>query len=147
MTRTLVSWIDGKLVEPRATDAAFDLVSPIDGKLLCRIVETDQSTVDLAVKSAHAAYMKHRRSTIAQRVAWMEALAKAFEQDSARISQMIVDTIGKPRKAANFEALRVGAFLRNTIAELLAGRACMHGKCAFPRLLRNGESPWTARME
>ena len=35
MTRTLVSWIDGKLVEPRATDAAFDLVSPIDGKLLC----------------------------------------------------------------------------------------------------------------
>jgi len=122
MTRTLVSWIDGKLVEPRATDAAFDLVSPIDGKLLCRIVETDQSTVDLAVKSAHAAYMKHRRSTIAQRVAWMEALAKAFEQDSARISQMIVDTIGKPRKAANFEASRVGAFLRNTIAELLAGR-------------------------
>jgi acyl-CoA reductase-like NAD-dependent aldehyde dehydrogenase len=66
--------------------------------------------------------MKHRRSTIAQRVAWMEALAKAFEQDSGRIAQMIVDTIGKPRKAANFEASRVGAFLRNTIAELLAGR-------------------------
>ena len=28
MTRTLVSWIDGKLVEPQSTDAAFDLVSP-----------------------------------------------------------------------------------------------------------------------
>ena len=37
------------------------------------------------------------------------ALAKAFEQDSARISQMIVDTIGKPRKAANFEASRANA--------------------------------------
>ena len=122
MTRTLASWIDGKPVELQSTDAAFDLVSPIDGKLLYRIVETDKSTVDLAVNSAHAAYMKHRRSTIAQRVAWMEALAKAFEQDSGRISQMIVDTIGKPRKAANFEASRVGAFLRNTIAELLAGR-------------------------
>jgi gamma-glutamyl phosphate reductase len=35
---------------------------------------------------------------------------------------MIVCAIGKPRKAANFEASRVGAFIRNCIAELLAGR-------------------------
>jgi len=122
MTRTLTSWIDGKAVETQATDAAFDLVSPLTGKTLYRIVETDKSTVDLAVTSAHAAWQKHRRSTIAQRVSWLEALAKAFEQDSVRISGMIVDTIGKPRKAANFEASRVGAFIRNCIAELLAGR-------------------------
>ena len=120
--KTLTSWIDGAPVDARPGDAGFDLVSPIDGSTLCRIVESDRDTVDRAVRSAHAAWRTHRRSSIAQRVAWLEALARVFEQDSARITEMIIDTIGKPRRAANFEASRVGAFIRNCIAELLTGR-------------------------
>ncbi|MBC7780960.1 MAG: aldehyde dehydrogenase family protein [Proteobacteria bacterium] len=122
MTRTLTAWIDGKPVAPKPTDTGFELVSPLDGRTLYRIVESDAATVDQAVTSARAAWQTHRRSTIAQRVAWLEALAKAFEQDAGRITEMIVGTIGKPRRAANFEASRVGAFIRNCIAELLVGR-------------------------
>jgi len=122
MTRTLTSWIDGKRVDTHPSDAGFDLVSPLTGNVLYRIVETDKATVDRAVKRAHAAWKLHRRSTIAQRVAWMEALASAFEKDAARITEMIIGTIGKPRRAANFETSRVGAFIRSCIAELLAGR-------------------------
>jgi acyl-CoA reductase-like NAD-dependent aldehyde dehydrogenase len=120
--RTLTSWIDGRLIEVTGAEDGFDLISPIDGTTLYRIAEADSATVDRAVSSARAAWQTHRRSTIAQRVAWLEALAKAFEQDAARITEMIITTIGKPRRAANFEASRVGAFIRNCIAELLAGR-------------------------
>ncbi len=120
--RTLTSWIDGRTLPATGAEDGFDLVSPIDGHTLYRIVEADQATVDRAVTSARAAWQTHRRSTVAQRVAWLEALARAFEQDAARITEMIVTTIGKPRRAANFEASRVGAFIRNCIAELLAGR-------------------------
>ena len=121
MTKQLTAWIDGKTSEGSA-GAGFDLVSPVDGATLYRIVENDDATIDAAVRSAHRAYLANRRSTIAQRVAWLEALAKAFEQDAARVTDMIVHTIGKPRRAATFEASRVGAFIRNCIAELLTQR-------------------------
>jgi acyl-CoA reductase-like NAD-dependent aldehyde dehydrogenase len=121
MTKQLTAWIDGGRAEG-ADAAGFDLVSPVTGDTLYRIVENDAATIDAAVESAHRAFLANRRSTIAQRVAWLEALAKAFEQDCARITDMIVTTIGKPRRAANFEASRVGAFIRNCIAELLTQR-------------------------
>ena len=121
MTKQLTAWIDGKTSEGSA-GAGFDLVSPVDGATLYRIVENDDATIDAAVRSAHRAYLANRRSTIAQRVAWLEALAKAFEQDAARVTDMIVHTIGTPRRAATFEASRVGAFIRNCIAELLTQR-------------------------
>lgn len=121
MTKQLTAWIDGKRTEG-ADSAGFDLLSPVTGARLYRVVENDDATIDAAVQSAHRAFLAHRKSTIAQRVAWLDALAKAFEQDAVRITDMIVDTIGKPRRAASFEASRVGAFIRNTIAELLTQR-------------------------
>lgn len=121
MSRQLTAWIDGSPWE-RSGPEGFDLVSPLTGQVLYRINENDEATIDAAVQSARQAYLKHRKSTIAQRVGWMEALAKAFEQDAARITEMIIATIGKPRRAANFEASRVGAFMRNCVAELLAQR-------------------------
>src|SRR6476661_8632515 len=121
MAKQLTAWIDGRPHEGSGAPG-FDLVSPISGETLYRIVESDDATIDAAVQSAHRAYLASRRSTIAQRVSWLEALAKAFEQDAARITDMIVRTIGKPRRAANFEASRVGAFIRNCIAELLTQR-------------------------
>jgi acyl-CoA reductase-like NAD-dependent aldehyde dehydrogenase len=121
MGRHMSAWIDGKAVEP-AGGAGFDLVSPLTGGTLYRIIESDDATIGAAVQSARRAYVENRRSTIAQRAAWLEALAKAFEQDAARITDMIVATIGKPRRAASFEASRVGAFMRNCVAELLTQR-------------------------
>jgi acyl-CoA reductase-like NAD-dependent aldehyde dehydrogenase len=121
MNKQLSAWIDGKPHEGGSA-GGFDLVSPVTGDTLYRIVENDDSTINAAVESAHRAFLMHRKSTIAQRVTWLEALARAFEQDAARITDMIVHTIGKPRRAANFEASRVGAFIRNCIAELLTGR-------------------------
>jgi acyl-CoA reductase-like NAD-dependent aldehyde dehydrogenase len=121
MSRQLTAWIDGKPREEAGANG-FDLVSPVTGEKLYRINENDDATIDAAVQSARNAYLLHRKSTVAQRAAWLEALAKAFEQDAARITDMIVDTIGKPRRAASFEASRVGAFMRNCIAELLTQR-------------------------
>jgi acyl-CoA reductase-like NAD-dependent aldehyde dehydrogenase len=121
MPRQLSAWIDGKSVESTG-GAGFDIVSPLTSETLYRIVETDDRTMNAAVQSARRAYLANRRSTIAQRAAWLEALAKAFEQDAALITEMIVTTIGKPRRAASFEASRVGAFMRNCIAELLTQR-------------------------
>ena len=97
MGKHLTAWIDGKRSEGAAS-AGFDLVSPVTGETLYRIVENDDATIDAAVQNAHRAYLAHRRSTITQRVAWLEALAKAFEQDAARIADMIVHTIGKLRR-------------------------------------------------
>ena len=72
MSKQLSAWIDGRPHEG-ASGNGFDLVSPITAETLYRIVENDDATVDAAVQSAHRAFLKHRKSTIAQRVAWLEA--------------------------------------------------------------------------
>ena len=116
----LMPWIGGAA----KFDAPFSaLVCPIDDKVESEIIESDAKVIDAAVRHAHAAFLKHRDATVAQRVAWLNAAADAIDRIESELVRSLIRFIGKPRRAATFEAKRVGAFIRACAAQLphLAG--------------------------
>jgi acyl-CoA reductase-like NAD-dependent aldehyde dehydrogenase len=116
----LMPWIGGAM----KFDAPFSaLVCPIDDKVESEIIESDAKVIDAAVKHAHAAFLEHRDATVAKRVAWLNAAADAIDRIESELVRSLIRFIGKPRRAATFEAKRVGAFIRACAAQLphLAG--------------------------
>src|SRR6202051_240225 len=110
-------WIGGNAeVAPGATFSP--LVSPIDATVASQIVESDAAIIDAAVKHAHVAYLKHQDETIAKRVEWLMAAADAIDKIEAELIASLIRTIGKPKRAATFEAKRAGAFIRACAAQL-----------------------------
>jgi acyl-CoA reductase-like NAD-dependent aldehyde dehydrogenase len=116
----LMPWIGGAT----KFDAPFSaLVCPIDDKVESEIIESDAQVIDAAVRHAHAAFLKHRDATVAKRVEWLNAAADAIDRIESELVRSLIRFIGKPRRAATFEAKRVGAFIRACAAQLphLAG--------------------------
>lgn len=116
-TPTLLPWIHGA-AKTVASPKFTSLVSPVDETVVAKIIDPDAETVDAVVKDAHAAYLANRESTIATRVAWLNAAADAVEKAEAAIVQSLIRAIGKPRRAATFEAKRSAQFLRVTAQQL-----------------------------
>ena len=94
------------------------LISPIDQSVVSEMIESDAKVVDQAVKHAHAAFLKHEGATIAKRVEWLTASADAIDKIEAEIVRSLIRYIGKPKRAATFEAKRVGAFIRACAAQV-----------------------------
>jgi acyl-CoA reductase-like NAD-dependent aldehyde dehydrogenase len=116
----LMPWIGG----PVQFEAGFSpLICPIDDSVASQMIESDAAVIDAAVKHAHAAFLKHEGSTTAKRVEWLTAAADAIDTIEAELVRSLIRFIGKPRRAAAFEAKRVGAFLRACAAQVphLAG--------------------------
>src|SRR5438552_7922260 len=101
--RPLGPWIGGA---PAETGAArlTPLISPNDEGVAAEMVESDAALVDRAVMSAHAAFLAHERTILATRIGWLNAIADAVVADEARIVDSLIRLIGKPRRAATFEA-------------------------------------------
>ena len=112
----LLPWIGGTAA---AGGAAFSpLVSPIDETVASHMIESDAGIVDAAVKHAHQAYLAHQDATTAQRIAWLAAAADAMDKIETELVRSLIRVIGKPRRAATFEAKRAGAFIRACVAQL-----------------------------
>src|SRR5437868_5190208 len=110
----LMPWIGG----PVKFDAGFSpLLCPIDDSIASQMIESDAAVVDAAVKHAHAAFLKHQDTTTAKRVEWLLAAADAIDKIEGELVRSLIRFIGKPRRAATFEAKRVGAFLRACAAQ------------------------------
>src|SRR5437870_2388094 len=111
----LMPWIGG----PVKFEAGLSpLVCPIDETVASQIIESDAKVVDAAVRHAHAAFLKHQNATTAQRVEWLMAAARAIDEAEAELVRSLIRFIGKPRRAATFEAKRVGTFIRACAAQL-----------------------------
>jgi acyl-CoA reductase-like NAD-dependent aldehyde dehydrogenase len=112
----LTPWIGGSA---DAGGAAFSpLVSPIDESVASHMVESDAGIVDAAVKHAHRAYVANQEATTLKRVEWLMAAADAMDKIEAELVRSLIRVIGKPRRAATFEAKRAGAFIRACAAQL-----------------------------
>jgi Aldehyde dehydrogenase family len=141
----LMPWIGGAA----KFDGPFSaLVCPIDDNVESEIIESDAKVIDAAVRHAHAAFLKHGDATMAKRVAWLNAAADAIDRIESELVRSLIRFIGKPRRAATFEAKRVGAFIRACAAQLphlagegaparCGGRRCrplrLHHACALRR--------------
>ena len=111
----LMPWIGG----PVKFEAGFSpLICPIDESVASHMIESDAKVVDAAVEHAHAAFLKHQDTTTAKRVEWILAAADAIDKVEAEIVRSLIRFIGKPRRAATFEAKRVGIFMRACAAQV-----------------------------
>lgn len=113
----LMPWIGGNTCTAPAV-SFFPLVSPIDGTIHAQILESDAAVIDAAVASARAAFVKHQRSTVALRVEWLLKAAEAVERIESAIVSSLIRMIGKPKRAATFEAKRTALLLRACAAQL-----------------------------
>jgi acyl-CoA reductase-like NAD-dependent aldehyde dehydrogenase len=112
----LMPWIGGAA---EAGGAAFSpLVSPIDESIASHMIESDAGIIDAAVKHAHRAYVANQEATTAKRLEWLLAAADAMDKIEAELVRSLIRVIGKPRRAATFEAKRAGAFIRACAAQL-----------------------------
>ncbi len=113
----LLPWIGGPA--NAAGGATFSpLVSPVDESVASQMIESDAGIVDAAVKHAHQAYLANRDATTAKRVEWLAAAADAMDEIAADLVRSLIRVIGKPRRAATFEAKRAGSFIRACAAQL-----------------------------
>ena len=113
----LMPWIGGATRD--VVDAAFTpLVSPNDGAVAAHMIESGAAIIDDAVRNAHAAFLAQRNATVATRIDWLNAAADAVANVEGRIVESLVRAIGKPRRAATFEAKRTAQFLRACAAQL-----------------------------
>src|SRR6185437_2635372 len=64
------------------------------------------------------AYMANLEATTAKRLEWLYAAADAMDKIEAELVRSLIRVIGKPRRAATFEAKRAGAFIRSCAAQL-----------------------------
>jgi acyl-CoA reductase-like NAD-dependent aldehyde dehydrogenase len=111
----LMPWIGG----PVKFEASLSpLVCPIDESVASHMIESDAKIVDAAVNHAHAAFLKHQDATTAKRVEWLLAAADAIDKIEGELVRSLIRFIGKPRRAATFEAKRVGTFMRACAAQL-----------------------------
>ena len=110
-------WIGGAATA--APSATFSpLVSPVDETVASHIIEFDAAVIDTAVKHAHAAYTKHLEAPTAKRIEWLLAAADAIDKIEEALVRSLIRDIGKPKRAATFEAKRAGAFIRACAAQV-----------------------------
>jgi acyl-CoA reductase-like NAD-dependent aldehyde dehydrogenase len=113
----LGAWIGGSATTG-ASPRLSPLVSPVDGKVAAHMVEADAALVDAAVRNAHTAFLANYDATTAKRVEWLNAAANAVDKIEAEIINSLIRILGKPRRAATFEAKRAGQFIRACAAQL-----------------------------
>ena len=105
----LMPWIEPHRL-PRRRLLAADLAGRRERRLADDRI--DAKVVDAAVKHAHAAFLKHQDATTAKRVEWLLAAADAIDKIEGELVRSLIRFIGKPRRAATFEAKRVGVHAR-----------------------------------
>jgi acyl-CoA reductase-like NAD-dependent aldehyde dehydrogenase len=113
----LMPFIGGPADAPGGT-AFSPLISPLDDSVASHMVESDAGIVDAAVKHAQAAYLANQDATTAKRIEWLAAAADAMDKIEAELVASLIRVIGKPRRAATFEAKRAGTFIRACAAQL-----------------------------
>ncbi len=113
----LKSWIDGKYYEEKP-NAVTTINSPWDNRPAVQYHMGGDIAVDAAVESARLAYLKNRKSSAMARKEWLSKAADEVEKAAEDIVTSAIRAIGKPRRAAKFEAMRSAQFIRLCAEEI-----------------------------
>lgn len=92
--------------------------APFDDRELAQVEQCSASDVDLAVTSAHEAYVEHRRTPSHVRAAWLHDAADAVDAAATTLIDTLVHVLGKPRKMSEGEVRRGPDLLRGCAEEL-----------------------------
>jgi len=93
--------IDGRMVDA-ASGATFDCISPIDGRLLTKVVSCDAADVERAVATARRAFVDRRWASKApaERKRVLQRLAALLRENLEELALLETLDMGKPISAA-----------------------------------------------
>jgi acyl-CoA reductase-like NAD-dependent aldehyde dehydrogenase len=111
-------WIGGKPYVATGGKTE-DLLSPWDGSLVATVAMADESTIDVAIASARAAFVAHRHVAPAKRAVWLRKAADEVDAVKDQIADITMRALGKPKRACGVEAGRVSQLMRLCAEELL----------------------------
>lgn len=81
-------------------------LNPFDGRSIGTAAEGGWSEMDAALHAAKRASATWAHSTMPERAALLSRIARALEDRSAELTQLLIDEVGKPRTAAEAEVRR-----------------------------------------
>lgn len=111
-------YIGGEWVRPQGGDL-IDVINPATEDVVGQVAEASQGDVDKAVQSAREAFPDFSRSSVAERVGWLEALVTSFEKRKTDIAKALSAEMGSPISAAiNIQAASGPNHLRQMIKTL-----------------------------
>jgi len=105
-------WLQGRA-------ARFVSVADVLGSLDTEVVASSTSIaseVRAATETARRAQMQWAATDIRERVALLERWASELETNAARLVELVIESVGKPRSAAEDELRRTTAHIRSAIA-------------------------------
>jgi aldehyde dehydrogenase len=89
------NFIGGKFVAPRA-GKYFDNISPVTGKVVCKIARSDASDVEAALDAAHAAKDAWGRTSVVERALILNRIADRMEANLEKLAIAETWDNGKP---------------------------------------------------
>jgi aldehyde dehydrogenase len=89
------NFIDGKWAPPKS-GKYFDNISPVTGKVVCKIARSDAQDVEAALDAAHAAKDAWGRTSVAERAAILNRIADRMEANLERLALAETWDNGKP---------------------------------------------------
>ena len=113
----LTSFVGGCVAQHEG--ARLELVQPEEGRVGAILAEAGAQGVALAVENASEAFAAHRRSTLHERSGWLRSMAAALGGGAEDVATTICEDVGKPIRAARFEARRGAEFIEACAAAVL----------------------------
>ena len=110
-------YIDGAYTAPHGSDM-FDLHNPATGEVIGQVRLGDEVDARAAIAAAKRAFPSFSKSTKAQRVAWLSAMAAAIELRSEELNDAIVMEYGAPSARSAFMVGHAVSVLRDAARTL-----------------------------
>ena len=85
---------------------AIATINPATGELLRSFEPWDEGQIDGALQQATETFRTYRRTSIAERAAWLLRAAEILEAEKAQLGRLMTTEMGKPLKAAVEEAAK-----------------------------------------
>jgi acyl-CoA reductase-like NAD-dependent aldehyde dehydrogenase len=101
------------------SDSATDhIVNPWTGAVAYEVERGSADVIDGAIDAAFESFAANRRRPAHERAEWLRDAADAMMQAREDLTELLIETIGKPRKAASAEVARSAAVFRLAAEEL-----------------------------
>ena len=88
-------YINGKWVDP-VTPKTLDVINPATEAVAGRISMGSAADVDAAVRAARAAFASYSQTTVAERIALLEAIINEYKKRYADMAAAIIEEMGAP---------------------------------------------------
>ncbi|KAF8333464.1 aldehyde dehydrogenase [Cantharellus anzutake] len=109
-------FINNEFVES-SDRSTFDLVSPLNNKLLAKVSSATKGDVDKAVDAAEAAFPAWSALTGKQRAGYLRKLSDRILAHREHLTNLEVNAIGKPKSTLEFEFQWTVEFLDTLVAQ------------------------------